>query len=547
MTDQDLDDLLDGLVAEYSDRVAAGETPSHSIALSRAPAEARPGLERCLKMIDAGTGHAPGANHVLLPGSKLGRYTLVREIGRGGMAIVWLAQDEKLKRAIALKVLRPGLALESQHVDRFRREALEIADLRHPNVVQVLDVGTEHHHHFLAMEYVEGPSLSRVIEALPKPHGWTADDLARACGIPSVALPGMTFEQAAAALLAPIAEALQAAHDQGLIHRDVKPSNILLRRDGTAVIADFGLAKSAGTPALSMTGDILGTPYYMSPEQAWLSEVKIDHRTDIYSLGVTLFELLSGRRPHEGETVLAVFESIKTSIPQGLRNVDPRCSKDSAAVARKAMDRDPSCRYANASEMFADLAALTEGRGTEANRLQGGLLRRSFTNLRLMSSGQPFEYKSARTFLGLPLVHIYAGQHGRGGPKRIAKGWLAIGDVAIGGLAFGGVAMGGLAFGGVAFGILFAFGGLAGALLLAFGGLAVGGFSFGGLAIGYIAFGGAAFGYGAIGGYARGRYALGGDAKGESPISEGEDGLSAQEWFEEVLPWAARYFTDNTP
>ncbi len=532
------EDLLDALVAEYSDLVGAGRSPDRGRFLERAPAEARAGLERCLKMIDAGMASAPGSAVPLAPGVALGRYRLTRELGRGGMALVWLAQDVELRRPVALKILRPGLALEQRHVDRFRREALAIAKLRHPGIVQIHDVGSERGFHYLAMEYVEGPSLARVLESLAENHGWTAEELARAAGVPGLARSRGTLEQALAALLAPVASALRAAHEHGIVHRDVKPSNILIRSDGTAVVADFGLAKSDGDPALSLTGDTLGTPYYMSPEQAWLSGGEVDHRTDVYSLGVCLYEALCGRRPFEGGSVLEVFEKIRTSLAPALRSMEPRASRDAAAVVRRAMARRAQDRYGDARELEDELLALAECRPTRARREEGGPVRRSWMQWRLWSSGLPLEYRSHRTFLGLPLVHVIAGHRMPGQPSRVARGWLAWSpEVAIGGIALGQRAYGGIACGGIACGVLFSWGGIALGLLSSFGGIAVAGLSFGGLSVGWLAIGGAAFGYGAIGGLARGVYAMGGHPRGSHVISDEVKDLTPEQWFEGAVPW----------
>ncbi len=535
MSDLPLDDLLDRLVADYSDKLLAGETPAHPEILGQVPPEARPGLERCLKMIDAGMAQVPGSQ-ALARGARLGRYELLREIGRGGMALVWLARDRELDRPVALKILRPGLALEERHVDRFRREALAIAKLRHPHIVQIFDVGTEAGYHYLAMEYVEGPSLATVLEALRplSPERRTAEAFARLAGAPSLAPRGASLENVAAGLLALVAEALNAAHEHGLVHRDVKPSNILLRKDGTPVVADFGLAKAEGDPALSMTGDTLGTPYYMSPEQAWLTDVQVDHRTDVYSLGVTLYESLSGRRPFEGETVLEVFEAIKTQMPAGLRSVSPAASKDAAAVVRRAMARDPERRYAGAAELAADLRSLAQGSPTQARQQEGSSLRRAWSLLRALFSGHPFEYRSQRTFLGLPLVHVITGRRWPGQKARAAKGWIAMGDIAYGGLVMGGLGIGAIAFGGIALG-LFTWGGISLALLLGCGGIATGLLSFGGLSGGYLAFGGIALGYYAIGGFVRGVYAMGGNADGRYVITEGREDLTEEEFWENVF------------
>jgi serine/threonine protein kinase len=328
-----LDDELDQLVSEFSDAVARGQRPDLQAFLRRAPERARPGLERAMKMIQAGlSGARPGASP-LLPGAMFDHYELVREIGRGGMATVWLARDGKLERPVAIKVLRPALAVEPRHVDRFRREALAIASLEHPHVVQIHGVGESGGHHWLAMEYVDGPALGTVLEALPADRPPTVEDLARATGITALA-SASTFEQGMARLLAPVAEALASAHAAGIVHRDVKPSNILIRRDGRAVLADFGLAKGDDDPALSLTGEGIGTPYYMSPEQAYLTGKNVDHRTDVYSFGVTLYEALSGRRPFGGASFLEVVESIRSTLPPALRQVRSVCTRDAEAVVR---------------------------------------------------------------------------------------------------------------------------------------------------------------------------------------------------------------------
>ena len=541
MTQDSLDDRLDRLVAEYADRIHAGEAPDRAEYLRTVPAEARPGLERCLKMIDAGMVSTPAAGPPLVAGLKFGRYELRREVGRGGMALVWLARDEELKRSVALKILRPGLALEERHVDRFRREALAIARLRHPHIVQVYDVGEAHGYHYLAMEFIEGPALSTVLGALPKRRQWTSDELALAAGALAISARDRSYEQAVAALLAPVADALQFAHDHGLIHRDVKPSNILLRRDGTAVVADFGLAKSDGDPALSLTGDTLGTPYYMSPEQAWLVDVAVDHRTDVYSLGVTLYEALGGARPFEGATVLEVFDAIKTTLPVHLRGLQPRASKDAAAVAHCAMARRPADRYANAAEFAADLRALAERCPTVARRRRGGITRRFGAWMRMRNAGLPTEYRSRRSFLGLPLVHVHGGRRLPGAPMRVAKGWIAMGDIAVGVFASGGLSFGVFAMGGLSVGLLFATGGIAASGLVALGGIALGGLPMGGVAAGYFAVGGMAFGYAAMGGFARGIYAAGGDARGRHVLSGDVTDDQAREWFESFAPFVLKW------
>lgn len=527
-----LDDLLDRVVAEYSDALAAGGTPDRRDYLTRVDASARPGLERCLKMIEAGLATVPAGPTPLVPEARFGRYVLKRELGRGGMALVWLAYDSELQRPVALKILRPGLAMESTHTDRFRREALAVARLRHPNIVQIHDVGEERGYHYLAMEFIEGPSLATVLEAVDT-RLYSADELRRAAGAPGLAPGAIGFEQAVAKLLMPVADALAEAHAKGLVHRDVKPSNILLRGDGTAVVADFGLALSDGDPALSLTGDLLGTPYYMSPEQAQLTETQVDHRTDVYSLGVTLYEALAGQRPFEGDSALEVFEAIRSTQPRSLLTREKRASKQAAAVVRMAMARNPEERYETAADLRDDLQALAEGTPVQAWKQHGGWVRRAWTDLRWMSSGMPFEYKSEAKFLGLPLVHIYSGRLYPGQKWRVAKGWLACGEFAYGGLCAGAVSAGLISFGGLSFGVLSSMGGLSAALLLSAGGVSFAGLaSFGGVSIAtLLAFGGIARGYAAIGGHARGTYAMGGNADGEFVITEGQQDLTEEEWW----------------
>ncbi len=531
------DDLLDRLVGEFSDHLAAGRDPQEAELFARVPAQQHETLRRCLRMVRAGLVPAPRSTEALVPGLELDGFRILRELGRGGMAVVYLADQLELRRKVALKVLRPGLALDARHVDRFKREALTIARLQHPHIVQVHAVGETRGYHWLAMEFVEGPTLSEVLDRIAqggRPCGqWTAADLARATGLP--ALGGYeSYERALCALLAPVARALGTAHDLGLVHRDVKPSNILIQRDGRALIADFGLAKGQGDPGLSLSGQPVGTPYYMSPEQAEMSTRSVDQRSDVYSFGVTLYESLCGRRPFEGDTVLAVLDAIKSRAPTPLRALAPRRSRDAQAVVRRAMAYAPADRYASAIELSAELGALVEGRATQALAQEGGALRRAWRFWRLAAAGQIQEYRSPHTFLGLPLVHFCFGRRFPGQKRRVAKGWLAAGDVAIGGLAFGGVAIGLCSFGGLGLG-----------LLLGWGGIASGALCMGGIALGILPLGGLAIGYGAFGGLAIGHYAMGGRVYGNHLLGEGHHDPRAEQWFADWAPWIALFFAGH--
>ncbi len=510
-----LDDLLDGLVAEYSDRVEAGDHPSHREFLRRAEPSARPGLERCLKIIDAG--NEPVGRAMVGPGERLGRFKIQRELGRGGMAVVYLADDPELRRAVALKVLRPGLALDESHVDRFVREGRAMARLNHPGVVQVFEVGRTGSVHWIAMEYVPGPSLKTVIDGLHAGGHGTAEGLGRMVQDPSLA-EFASLEAACAQFLKGPTEGLVAAHDAGLIHRDIKPSNILVHAGGRAVLADFGLARADGDPGMSLTGEPIGTPHYMAPEQAEAASRSVDARADVYGMGVVLFELISGMRPFDGTTVLEVLDAIRFEIPKTLRAVAPSASANADAMVALATSRDPEKRYATAEAFLGELDRLSVGETTEARATLGGPMRRFFAGVGAVFSSRSSEYRSAATFLGIPLLHVVGAPVHRGPgallrrPKT-AVGWIALGPRAIGGVAIGGLSLGVLSSGGLAAGLI-AGGGLSAGGLTA-GGLSVGVRAFGGLAIGDVALGGLAVGRGAIGGMAIGRYTLsGGDSIG---------------------------------
>src|SRR3954447_2780917 len=209
------------------------------------------------------------------------RYEIDREIARGGMAEVYLARDQSLNRPVALKALFPEYAREPSFVERFRREAQAAANLNHPNIVAIYDWGQESGTYFIVMEYVEGRSLRDLIRSEGRLEAGQAADIT-----------------------AEIASALAFAHRSGVVHRDVKPGNVLLTRSGTVKVTDFGIARAGTSDGLTQTGSVMGTATYFSPEQA--QGLAVDGRSDVYSLGVVLYEMVTGVAPFSGDAPLAV-------------------------------------------------------------------------------------------------------------------------------------------------------------------------------------------------------------------------------------------------
>ncbi|GEM_PF-6521288 len=270
-----------------------------------------------------------------LVGTKLGSCVLRRRLGAGGMGTVYLGHHEGLNKPVAVKILSPDLMKEGTYKDRFLREARTAAKLDNPNVVTVYDVGESSGVAYIVMHYVEGRSLDAVLRERGKLTTKEALQIARRVAI-----------------------ALGAAHKLGIVHRDVKPANILISKDGLVKVADFGLARdvSGGEKSLSQTGEIVGTPNYMAPEQA--SGGKIDGRTDLYSLGATLYHLVTGQVPFAGTSALSIVVKHLNETPAPPEKLEASIPKHVSALILRLMAKNPAERFASAEEMVRELDAI---------------------------------------------------------------------------------------------------------------------------------------------------------------------------------------------
>lgn len=280
---------------------------------------------------------------------QLGDFRILREVGRGGMGVVYEAEQISLKRRVALKVLGAGALVGDLATQRFQREAETVARLHHTNIVPIHAVGCEQGVHYYAMQFIDGLNLADLAQ--------TSLEEGRAITAAEVAQWGLQA-----------AEAIAHAHARGVIHRDIKPSNLILDSDGRIWLTDFGLARRAEDVTLSVTGALLGTPRYMSPEQAGLAVRPIDHRTDIYSLGATLYELVTGCPIFAANTPQAVLNQILHQEPVPPRRINPHVPRDLETILLTCVAKEPAHRYASAQVLAEDLRAVIEGRSIQARR-----------------------------------------------------------------------------------------------------------------------------------------------------------------------------------
>ncbi|MCA8950822.1 MAG: serine/threonine protein kinase, partial [Planctomycetes bacterium] len=329
------------------------------------------------------------------PGERrLGDFRLVREIGRGGCGVVFEAEQVSIGRRVALKVLAASPALSALGIARFKREATMAGRLRHDGIVKVFAVGEDEGHHFFAMDLVPGAPLDRVLESLADrdPQSVDGGEVWRAVGTLAIRPAGAVGESEAVpspppaagsatevwvAIAARIADALHHAHEAGIVHRDVKPSNILVRADGQPVLTDFGLAREQGLPTVSVDGAFVGTPGYVSPEQIDGRRAGVDRRTDVFALGVSLYEMLTLQRPFESGSSQEEMRRILKQEPPPPARLNPRLPSDLCAIVGKCLEKEPERRYATAHELAEDLRAFLSYQPVRARpvRRLGRLLR----------------------------------------------------------------------------------------------------------------------------------------------------------------------------
>ena len=339
-----------------------------------------------------------------------GRYRIQRKLGAGGMADVYLAEDQELGRRVAIKILNSRHGNDDQFIERFRREAKNAAALNHPNIVSIYDRGEAEDTYYIAMEFLDGRTLKELIVGRGAAPVNVAIEYARQ-----------------------ILSALRFAHRHGIVHRDIKPHNVLVDGDGRVKVTDFGIAR-AGTSQMTETGSIVGTAQYLSPEQARGGEV--DPRSDLYSLGVVLYELLTGKTPFDGETPVEIAMKHLSNAPKPPSELRPDIPPELDMVILRALAKNPDERYQSADEMEADLERVARGARVSATTVDTAtqVLRRPATAAAAASATAatmiaPSPSAATRVASPAPMVEEEE-QEERGGPERPLWPWLvAIGFV----------------------------------------------------------------------------------------------------------------------
>jgi serine/threonine protein kinase/tetratricopeptide (TPR) repeat protein len=367
----------EALVEEFTARVRRGENPSISEYVVLHPdleAEIRLMLPAVLLMERCGGAAARPMDPAVQPSRTLGDFEIIREVGRGGMGVVYEARQASLQRRVAVKILPAAAGLRPELLQRFRNEAVAVARLHHTNIVQVFGVGESDGHHFIVMQFLEAQSLAHVLHtrrqaALDSTQA-SAGDTPAIMGETRVA-PGRaassTFVRAGrnqdwsrfvAQVGLQAGEALAYAHDQGVLHRDVKPANLLLDAHETLWVTDFGLAKIEGLDELTATGDVPGTVRYLAPERL---HGRTDARSDLFSLGLVLYELLAGRPAYDAGDRPALLRQVAEGAPPPLRSLLPNAPRDLETICHKCLEWDPQKRYSTARDLADDCRRFLAG------------------------------------------------------------------------------------------------------------------------------------------------------------------------------------------
>jgi serine/threonine protein kinase len=388
--DLSAESLLAELTDEFMARLAAGERPDIEEYAQRHPQLAtvlRETLAALRLLADCSA--SPEQNGDGCVQAPLGDFRIIRQVGHGGMGVVYEAEQMSLGRRVALKVLPFAATMDPKQLQRFKNEARAAASLEHPHIVPVYGVGCERGVHFYAMKFIEGRSFAEVIAELPRPseprpsgnghgenlpapnvlplEGRSSNSTAPIARLPTgSATKDLVYFRRVAELGVQAAEALDHAHQLGIIHRDIKPGNLMIDETGKLWVTDFGLARFGADAGLTMTGDVMGTLRYMSPEQALARHGLVDHRTDVYALGATLYELLTGRPAVEGQDRQEILKHIIDDEPHLPQSLDRAIPVDLGTIVLKAMAKETTERYATAKDLADDLRRFVEDRPIRA-------------------------------------------------------------------------------------------------------------------------------------------------------------------------------------
>ncbi len=296
------------------------------------------------------------------------RYQIIEELGHGGMGRVYKVLDTKIGEKIALKLIKPEIGLDKKTIERFNNELKLARKIRHKNVCQMFDLGEEKGAHFITMEYVHGEDLKQLIRKVGRLSAGQAILVAKQ-----------------------VCEGLEEAHRLGVVHRDLKPQNIMVDQEGNARIMDFGIARSLHARGITGAGVMIGTPEYMSPEQVEGKEV--DQRSDLYSLGVILYEMVTGRVPFEGDTPFTIGIKHKSEIPRDPKDLNPQIPEDLSRLILKCLEKDKEKRYQSAGELRSGLSKMEDGIPTAE---------------KIVSKRKPFTSKEITVTFGLKKIFIPA-------------------------------------------------------------------------------------------------------------------------------------------